>query len=81
MTDLVRVQIGGIEKNVGRGFAERHKLPIINESTEHRGGRPRQATRSGGRQMKRKTSVAAAAAEKQKTASTEDASTPEEAPQ
>ena len=65
MPDLVRVVIGDVEKNVGRGFAKAKGLTVLNEPTHTGDGRPRPATRSGGRPVKKKTSVAKEAAAKQ----------------
>lgn len=64
MAELVRVRINGIEKNVGRGFAEAKGLDVLDEPTHNGDGSLRDTTRSGGRRVKKKTSVAQAAAEK-----------------
>ena len=64
MPDLVRVVIGDVEKNVGRGFAEAKGLKVLDEPTHTGDGRPRPATRLGGRPVKPKTSVAKKAAAK-----------------
>lgn len=64
MGDLVRVRINGVEKNVGRGFAAKHDLEVIEEPTHANGGQARKTTRKGGRPLKPKTTVAAAAAAK-----------------
>lgn len=65
MADLVRVRLNGVEKNVGKAFAEAHKLDVLDEPTHGRDGQPRRDTRAGGRPVKPKTSVAKKAAEKQ----------------
>lgn len=72
MAELVRVRIGGFEKNVGATFAEAKGLDVLDEPTHKGDGSPRGTTRSGGRAVKKKTSVAASAAEK-KAAVTESA--------
>ena len=64
MPDLVRVAINGVEKNVGRGFAEAKGLELLDEPTHTPDGRPRPTTRAGGRRVKKKTSVAKEAAAK-----------------
>lgn len=63
MADLVRVRLDGVEKNVGRSFAEANKLEVLDESPYRGDGRPRPTTRKGGRPMKPKTSVAKQVAE------------------
>lgn len=63
--ELVRARVGGIEKNVGRKFAERHGLDVLDEPTTAPDGALRDATRKGGRRAKKKTTVAEAAAAKQ----------------
>lgn len=78
MADLVRVRTeSGQEINVGRGFAERHDLTVLDEPALRGDGRPRRATRKNGRPNKPKTSVAAQVAEKQPPSS--GGSEPEEA--
>lgn len=72
MAELVRVRINGIEKNVGRGFAEAKGLDVLDEPTHRADGSLRGETRSGGRPAKKKTSVAKEAAAK-KAAVTESA--------
>lgn len=81
MADLVRVRIGGIEKNVGAGFAERLGLEVLDEPTRRPDGTFRPPSRAHGRPVKPKTSVADAAAAKQETkkAPGSATSTPEEA--
>lgn len=80
MADLVRVRLGGIEKNVGAAFAERFDLKVLDEPTRRPDGQMRGVTRSHGRAPKPKTSVAEAAAAKQdKKAPAPATSTPEEA--
>jgi hypothetical protein len=68
MADLVRVRLDGVEKNVGRVFAEKHGLDVLDESALRGDGQPRLSTREGGRRRKPKTSVAKKAAEKQAAA-------------
>ena len=80
MADLVRVRLNGIEKNVGRTFAERHDLEVLDEPTTNPDGSLRPTTRAGGRRVKPKTSVAKKAAEKkQDKAASAPAMTAEEA--
>lgn len=64
MADLVRVRIGGFEKNVGRSFAESNDLEVLDEPTANGDGSLRATTRKGGRPVKEKTTVAKQAAEK-----------------
>lgn len=64
MSDLVRVRIGGIEKNVGKAFAEINDLEVLDEPTTNRDGTLRGTTRKDGRPVKPKTSVAKKVAEK-----------------
>lgn len=75
MADLVRVRTeSGDEINVNRSIAERHSLEILDESAWKAHNSPRRATRKGGRPVKKKTTVAEAAAAKSaasKPASTE----------
>lgn len=77
MSDLVRVRVGDVEKNVGRAFAESVGLEVLDEPTHRPDGRPRQTTRVGGRRIKKRTSVAKSAAEKK--AAARPAETAEEA--
>lgn len=63
--ELVRARIGGIEKNVGRKFAEAHGLDVLDEPTTRADGRLRGETRPGGRALKKRTTVAEAAAAKE----------------
>lgn len=72
MADLVRVRIDGFEKNVGRVFAEMNDLKVLDEPTHNGDGSPRGTTRSGGRAVKKRTTVATEAAAK-KAAVTESA--------
>lgn len=76
MSDLVRVRIDGLEKNVGRTFADVKGLTVLDEPTVSVDGRPRPTTRKNGRAVKPQTSVAKKAAEKKAQTS---ARTPEEA--
>lgn len=64
MPDLVRAVVGAVEKNVGRAFAEAKGLEVLDQPTHTPDGRPRPATRRGGRPVKRKTTVATEAAAK-----------------
>lgn len=64
MSDLVRVSIGGFEKNVGAAFAAQHDLTPLDESPRKSDGSLRPATRSGGRRVKPRTTVAKSAAAK-----------------
>lgn len=68
MSDLVRVRIGKVEKNVGADYAEIHELEVLDEPTHNDDGTLRVETREGGRQAKPKTTVAAAAAQKKENA-------------
>lgn len=78
MADLVRARLhNGVEKNVHPAFAERFNLTVLDEPTRRDDGTLRRPTRKNGRAPKPKTSVAEKAAEK--TATTVDATTPEEA--
>jgi hypothetical protein len=79
MSDLVRVRLDGVEKNVGRAFAERFELEVLDEPTSRPDGTPRRTTRRRGRPMKPKTTVAKEAAAKLEKAPDSVASTPEEA--
>lgn len=64
MAELVRVRINGFEKNVGRGFAKAKDLEVLDEPTHNGDGTLRGTTRSGGRPVKKKTSVTEAAEKK-----------------
>lgn len=77
MANLVRVRLNGVEKNVGRAYAEAHGLEVLDEPTRDRAGALRRTTRAGGRKSKPKTSVAKKVAEK-KAAVIESAPTDEE---
>lgn len=78
MSDLVRVRIGSVEKNMSRSLAERAEgVTVLDESPYRGDGSLRGESRKGGRRPKKKTSVAEAAAEKQ--ASESAAPTAEEA--
>lgn len=86
MPDLVRVRIGGVEKNVGASFAKSKGLEVLKDEPTHRpDGQLRATTRKGGRRVKPKTTVAKKAAAKKaasagsKTADSEPAKTAEEA--
>lgn len=63
MTDLVRVRIGANETAVGRSFAEKHDLTILDEPALTPDGRLRADTHNG-RRVKPKTTVAKSAAKK-----------------
>lgn len=66
MGDLVRVRLdNGVEKNVGRAFAERLGLTVLDEPALRGDGSPRKETRNGGRPMKKKTSATEAVAVKE----------------
>ena len=77
MPDLVRVKINGFEKNVGATFAEIKDLEVLDEPTHRPDGQPLRMTRTGGRRVKKRTTVAKKAAEKKAT--TTEAKTAEEA--
>lgn len=67
MAELVRVRLdSGVEKNVGRDFADLHDLTVLDEPVHNDDGTLRGETRNGGRAAKKKTTVAEAAAAKQK---------------
>lgn len=57
MPELVRVRIGGVEKNVGKAFAAKHDLTVLDEPTTKGDGSPRETTRKNGRRAKPKTTV------------------------
>lgn len=62
--ELVRVVIGDVETNVGRAYAKKHGLSVLDGEPTHRDdGRQRPDTRRG-RPVKPKTTVAEAAAVK-----------------
>jgi hypothetical protein len=74
MPDLVRVTIGKVEKTVGATFAESKGLDVLkDEPTTRPDGRPRETTRTGGRRMKPKTTVAKKAAAKKAATKAETA--------
>lgn len=80
MADLVRVRLeNGVEKNVGAEFAKMLELEVLDEPTHRPDGSIRPPTRAHGRPVKRRTSVAKAAAAKQEKAPAPATSTPEEA--
>ena len=80
MSDLVRVRLNGVEKNVGAAFAEANGLKVLDEPTRKGDGTLRRPTRAHGRPTKPKTSVAEAAAAKEvQKAPAPATSTPEEA--
>lgn len=64
MGDLVRVRVNGYDTNVGRAFAEKHELEVLDEPTHRPDGRPRRLSRADGRPMKRRTTVDAEASRK-----------------
>ena len=64
MAELVRVQIGDVEKNIGADFAAIHDLTVLDEPTSKGDGSPRPATRKNGRRAKPKTTVDASATAK-----------------
>ena len=72
MSDLVRVRVGDVEKNVGRTFAEANELDVIDEPTHNPDGTLRGTTRANGRPRTQKTTVAKEAAAR-KAAVTESA--------
>lgn len=85
--ELVRVRVDGVEKNLGRAYAESTDgVEILDEPVRNRDGSPRAETRAGGRQAKPKTTVAKKAAAKKarakkapdKPAVTEPATEPKE---
>lgn len=64
--ELVRVRVGDIEKNMSKALAESSKdVEILDEPVRDPSGRLRGETRTGGRPVKPRTSVAKKAAEKQ----------------
>lgn len=80
MSELVRVRLNGFEKSVGKNFAESNGLEVLDEPARHQDGRVRATTRTKGRPVKPRTSVAEAAAAKKETQAPAPAtSTPEEA--
>jgi hypothetical protein len=78
MADLVRVKINGFEKNVGSDFAKSNELEVLKDEPTHRpDGQLRGMTRTSGRRVKKKTTVAKSAAAKkanQQAESAEEAS-------
>ncbi|MCD4535643.1 hypothetical protein LRP67_16240 [Nocardioides sp. cx-169] len=68
MADLVRVRLDGVEKNVGREFADAYDLEVLDESPYRGDGQLRPTTRKGGRPRKPKTTVADQAAAKKAAA-------------
>lgn len=73
MSNLVRVCVGDVEFNVGAAYAEAEGLTVLDESAYDAIGEPRGVTRSGGRPVKPRVSVADVAAEKAaKSAATTD---------
>lgn len=78
MSDLVRVRLdNGVEKNVGRVFAERRGLTVLEESATRPDGKTRRETRNGGRPVKKKTSVDREVAAKQEKHEAAESSAPE----
>lgn len=67
MSDLVRVRVGDREFNVGRAHAVANKFNVLDESPHFRDGSLRPATRSGGRPIKPKVSIAPAVEKKAAT--------------
>lgn len=67
MSDLVRVRIDNVEKNVGAEYAEINGLTVLDEPTRNDDGTLRPETRKDGRPAKPKTSVDKAAAEKKES--------------
>lgn len=67
--DLVRARLeNGVEKSVGREFAELVGLKVLDESAFNGDGTVREDTRKGGRPMKPKTTVAERATAKKTVA-------------
>lgn len=67
--ELVRVRVGGIEKNMGRSLAEASEgVEVLDEPVRNGDGSLRGETRVGGRRAKPKTTVAKKAAEKKAAA-------------
>lgn len=66
--ELVRVRLGDIEKNMGRALAESAGVEILDEPTHKGDGSLRGETRSGGRPVKPKTTVADSATGKKAAA-------------
>lgn len=64
MADLVRVRLDGFEKTVGRTFAEKYDLDVLDEPATRADGSVRTETRIGGRRTKPKTTVSQEAAKK-----------------
>lgn len=63
--ELVRVRVGDIEKNMGRSLAEASSdVTVLDEPVRNPNGSLRRETRSGGRPVKPKTTVAKKAAAK-----------------
>lgn len=67
--ELVRVRVDGVEKNLGRAYAEATDgVEILDEPVRNRDGSLRGETRAGGRPVKSKTTVAKKAAAKKRAA-------------
>lgn len=64
--DLVRVRIGGVEKNMARSLAEKcpSEVEILDEPARFGNGRPRPTSGRNGRPRKTRTTVAKKASEK-----------------
>lgn len=68
-SDLVRARLeNGVEKSVGREFAELTGLEVLDESALNGDGTVREDTRKGGRPQKPHTTVAESAAAKKQAA-------------
>lgn len=67
--ELVRVRVDGVEKNLGRAYAESTDgVEILDEPVRNRDGSMRAETRAGGCPAKPRTTVAKKAAAKKKKA-------------
>ncbi len=62
--ELVRVRFNGVEKNMGRSFAEATGVEVLDDPTTRGDRTARPTTREGGRRRQPKTTVAKSAAEK-----------------
>lgn len=74
--ELVRVALGDVEKNVGRNYAEKNNLKILDEPLVREDGRKIGTTRRGGRPAKPKTTVAKQAAAKKAATKTAESNPP-----
>lgn len=61
MSDPVRARLNGVESNMSPFFAKLHKAEVLDEPTSNADGTLRGETRTGGRRIKPRTTVAAAA--------------------